>query len=55
MARGAEVKNAKHGTVKKECACESEYQDLKYGKNVRLHNLSKGGTQARCTVCGKVK
>ena len=46
---------AKMGLIK--CSCKSEYQDAKYGKNIRLANL-KGDIKntdgkARCTVCGK--
>lgn len=43
------------------CACTSEYQDAKYGKYKRVHNLTpKSSTsgvaqQARCTVCTNVK
>lgn len=38
------------------CSCKSEYQDKKYGKGKRLHNLCGGGSHAvnveyRCTVC----
>ena len=41
------------------CDCESEYQDLVYGKRNRVANpvnrLQKEGIYAvRCTVCGKV-
>ena len=46
---------AKTGLIK--CTCKSEYQDEKYGKNIRLANL-KGDIKntdgkAHCTVCGK--
>lgn len=36
-------------------ACESAYQDEKYGKGNRLHCLQggKNAGSARCTVCGK--
>lgn len=40
------------------CTCKSEFQDLTYGKNMRLANL-KGGekreTEKSCTVCGTIK
>jgi len=36
------------------CDCVSDYQDEKYGKGNRMHNLTKdGGT--RCSVCGTKK
>jgi hypothetical protein len=39
-----------------QCKCEHEYQDKKYGKNLRLHNSTiKEGGGWRCTVCGAVK
>lgn len=41
------------------CACTSEYQDAKYGKYKRVHNLTPKSPnvaqQARCTVCTNVK
>jgi hypothetical protein len=38
------------------CTCKSEYQDEKYGKNQRVHNVYiKDGGGFRCTVCGKDK
>lgn len=37
------------------CTCEHEFQDNTYGKGMRLHNVSQGGTNkgivAFCTVC----
>lgn len=37
------------------CSCEHEFQDKTYGKGMRLHNVSQGGTKkgivAYCTVC----
>lgn len=41
------------------CDCQSKYQDEKYGKGNRLHNV-KGDGQGkpnglRCTICGKEK
>lgn len=38
----------------KACACESQYQDKMYGKNIRVHNVGKSGT-LKCTVCGNKK
>ena len=40
----------------KQCSCENEYQDKRYGKNQRVHNqyLKEGGGW-RCTVCDKDK
>lgn len=29
------------------------YQDKKYGKNMRVHNVCKEHGKYRCTVCGK--
>jgi hypothetical protein len=39
------------------CSCNSEFQDAKYGKDMRLHNVLTGkkDKQARCTVCSNVK
>jgi len=43
----------------KDCKCEHEYQDKRYGKNKRVHNeLAKEKNSVvkyRCTVCGEVK
>ena len=42
-------------TIKK-CDCKSEFQDEKYGKNMRVHNkFIKEGGGYRCTVCAKEK
>jgi len=41
-------------TVVKKCKCVSEYQDKKYGKENRVHNMTVKNTAARCTVCGTV-
>ena len=39
-----------------QCTCEHEYQDGKYGKQMRVHNGSgKKDNQWKCTVCGKIK
>lgn len=47
-----------HGTAKVFCKCENEYQDKRYGKEVRIANATqKGGgnsddfIEVRCTVC----
>lgn len=46
------------------CTCTShrggiklaaQYQDNKYGKQMRVHNQSGNEYKARCTVCGDVK
>lgn len=41
----------------KRCTCKSEYQDVRYGKNQRVHNRTQVGRSAlskwRCTVCEK--
>lgn len=42
-------------TIKK-CDCKSEFQDKKYGKDMRVHNkYIKDSGGYRCTVCGKDK
>lgn len=41
-------------TLVKACVCTSKYQDERYGKGNRLHNLSKDGA-SRCTQCGRGK
>ena len=37
-----------------ECICSSEYQDKRYGRNMRVHNPKKEKKYA-CTVCGKMR
>lgn len=38
------------------CECPSEYQNKKYGRNKRVHNMcGRDGKRSRCTVCGKDK
>ncbi len=41
------------------CSCVNTYQDEKYGKEKRVHNLCKpknpGTDIYRCTVCGAIK
>jgi len=34
------------------CTCKHEYQDKKYGKDVRVCNVNIKGVH-KCTVCGK--
>jgi len=41
------------GCVKKKCSCDHKFQDEKYGKQIRIHNVSLSGTKCKCTVCGK--
>lgn len=43
----------------KECTCEHEYQDKKYGKHMRVMNKCKAKglkdkPEWRCTVCGRI-
>jgi len=41
-------------TEKLKCSCEHEWQDQKYGKQIRLCNkVNKSENLYRCTVCGK--
>lgn len=38
------------------CTCKHEFQDEKYGKNMRVFNERMSGGKSngwRCTVCGK--
>ncbi len=42
------------GTAIKKCSCEHEFQDERYGKGLRVHNLKKEGKPV-CTVCRKEK
>lgn len=42
------------------CICEHKFQDKKYGKQQRVHNMTKQSSPRadqrwRCTVCGKEK
>lgn len=39
--------------IKKFCTCKHEYQDKKYGPQIRAHNATTKPTGWRCTVCGK--
>jgi len=38
------------------CTCSHVFQDRKYGKGKRLHNIKVGNTKGyACTVCSNVK
>jgi hypothetical protein len=37
------------------CDCTNAFQDKKYGKNMRVHNISTKHNEYRCTVCEKAK
>jgi hypothetical protein len=41
--------------IKRFCEFESKFQDEQYGKNMRLHTVSKKGDKITCTVCGTKK
>ena len=41
------IKNG--GTEVLRCSCVNEYQDKKYGKQMRVHNVGTKGS--KCTVC----
>lgn len=46
----------KEGTIIKFCACKHDFQDKRYGKKKRVHNMiNKTGLTCRCTVCGRDK
>ena len=36
----------------KACTCSHKFQDQQYGKQMRVHTVSKDGKEFRCTVCG---
>ena len=43
------------GTVIKRCTCKHAYQDKRYGRGKRVHNVgegNKGNVPEVCTVCG---
>ena len=42
-------------TVIKQCKCQHEFQDQRYGKGNRVHNTCRPEGKARCTVCKDVK
>lgn len=35
------------------CDCDNKFQDLCYGKGMRVFNIRGSGEKARCTICGK--
>jgi len=39
------------------CKCKHEYQDGKYGKDLRVHNetAKSSNDKYRCTVCGHTR
>ena len=39
----------------KKCTCKHDFQDKKYGKGKRFHNVCAKAGEYRCTVCGTVK
>lgn len=41
-------------TVTKTCTCKHDYQDIIYGKQQRIFNLSEDGKKASCTVCNNL-
>lgn len=43
-------------SVVKECVCKSDYQDARYGKNMRVMNpMAKNNKgKFKCTVCERV-
>lgn len=45
-----EIGKIKEGVRIIKCTCQHEYQDLIYGKFMRVHNVSSTGGAA-CTVC----
>ncbi len=47
-------------TVILPCTCRSDYQDQRYGRGMRVHNVSgkhdpNTPPKKRCTVCGVLK
>jgi hypothetical protein len=40
-------------TIIRSCVCPSEFQDARYGKQQRVHNVGKG--KVHCTVCSTEK
>ncbi len=47
------------GTIIKKCPCKSnpiqtsDYQDQKYGKDMRVMSLDQKKTEATCSICNK--
>lgn len=39
------------GTKVLKCKCESQFQDVQYGKGMRLHNITEDKKKASCTIC----
>lgn len=37
------------------CSCSNQAQDSFHGKGRRVHNVCKGDSKARCTVCKSEK
>ena len=50
-----EIVIRKATTRKMRCSCYHIFQDRKYGKGYRLHNLKAKDSGWRCTVCGSSK
>lgn len=40
-------------TVKKKCTCRNLYQDRRYGKQIRVFNVSDKHNLIRCTSCAQ--
>lgn len=40
-------------TTTRQCVCASAFQDARYDKQTRVHNVGKG--KVHCTVCGTEK
>lgn len=53
MANEIQKGNKPEGCIIQRCTCINEYQDKRYGKNMRVKNncLKQGSKSARCTVC----
>jgi len=51
--------DSKTGTIIAPCnnMCKSDYQDTRYGRGMRVHNLKakKETGRARCSVCGTTR
>lgn len=45
------------GTKVIQCSCSHDFQDSRYGNNLRVHNACKNGSNIsyRCTVCENKK
>lgn len=55
MAKQEESKEGSKTCAILRCNCSHEYQDRRYGKGKRLHNLKTKTIGRTCTVCGSVK